>query len=89
MNFQFPKHLSLSIEHNRHKSLHEKLSIYLRQDGMNRIDELSDEEYKRCIETDELWEFQVYPDNPTSFYYGCAPTLQECLEKIGKYRLQE
>lgn len=86
MNFEFPKHLSLSIEHNRHKGYCEKLSDYLKRDGMDRIKELSEEEYKRCIETDELWECQLYPDTPMSFYYFCAPTLQECLEKMGQLR---
>ena len=86
MDIKFPHHMSLSIEHNQHKNYYEKLEDYLKNDGgLPRSKHLTSEEYKKCIETDELWEIQFYPISPISFHYIAAPTLYEALDKMKNY----
>ena len=77
-----PKHLMLIISHNDHKSCYEDMSSYLNFEPMNRIENLTPEEIKICIENNEIWEIQWYPETPIGFHYVCAPTLEGCLEKI-------
>lgn len=74
--------MSLSIEHNQHKGYYRPIEEYLLEEPMERFKDLSDEEYKQCVSTDELWEIQWYPWTPISFHYVCGPTLECCLEKI-------
>lgn len=72
-----PKHdFGLFIEHNAHRGYYESAERYLEgSEG-----DISDEMRKRCIETDQIWRLQWYPDNATSFYRAYAPTLREALE---------
>lgn len=79
---KLPTHMSLSIEHNQHKNSYSKIEEYLLEEPMERIKELSDEEFKICVSTNELWEIQWYPITPIGFHYVCGPTLESCLEKI-------
>lgn len=78
----FPPHIYMIIEHNNHKNFYENIGKYLKEGPVERLPYLTDEEYKICIATDELWEIQWYPHNPISFHYICGPTFQSCLDKI-------
>lgn len=88
---KLPKHISLSIEHNNHKNDYEKLSNYINTllNGKRPdLDELTEEEYKKCIETDEFWEVRWYPITPISFYIVYGSTLEYCLKQIEKMDLE-
>lgn len=82
---KIPNHMSLSIEHNQHKNYYDNAKEHL--DNMFNgervsLKELSEEEYQRCIETDEIWEIRWYPRTTISFNFVVAPTLEECMKKI-------
>lgn len=83
-DLDFGQYMSMSIEHNDHKNVYEKLSDYLA--AMTKNNELTQEEYDRCIKTDELWEIRIYPNTPISFHYVCAPTLEEAIIKMKSER---
>lgn len=84
MNWKLPPHFTLSINHNQHKSCYVPIKDYIFDGGFDRSKEMSQEEVDNCIEKDEIWEIQWYPYTPISFHYVCAPTLDECFEKIEK-----
>jgi hypothetical protein len=76
-----PKHCcSLTIEHNPHKNYYESIPEYV--SGPNNFSShfKNDEAYDRCIDTNELWVMQWYPDTPVGFIAVCAPTLNELIE---------
>ncbi len=81
-DLKLPNHIFMCIEHNNHKICYEKLTDYISRGGIDHRECLSDMEYQRCIETDEIWELQVYPSTPLCFEYTCAPTLNEVLDKM-------
>lgn len=82
---KIPEHISMRIIHNDHNICSEKVSDYINNliNGERpTLDELSEEEYLRCIETDEFWQVRWYPITPISFYEVYASTLEECFMKI-------
>lgn len=73
-----PKHdFGLFLEHNAHRGYYEPAEMYLKNADEG---DISEEMRKRCIETNQIWKLQWYPDNATSFYVVYAPTLREALE---------
>lgn len=74
---KFPKHHQLYITHNEHNTNYEKVSQYL--EHYDHID-ITEEEKKKCIQLNEIWELQWYPMTPISFYCVAASTLEKCME---------
>lgn len=84
-DIEFPENYSLYIRHNHHKQSYEKIEEYLNDHSTDADpirNELTEEEYKRCLSNDEIWEIQLYPRSPVSFYLVCAPSFLECVKKI-------
>lgn len=84
----FPKHAcSLSLEHNGHKGYYETVEDYIKgiEDHDLDIDWSSETARARCIETNEVWELQWYPNTPIGFNLVMGPTLEEVLEKGKTY----
>lgn len=81
---RFPEHISLSLEHNPHKGCYETAEYYLKNSlSYGELHEyISDDEFKKCIETDEIWIIQLYPKNPTSFKLGIASSFEKAMEVI-------
>lgn len=82
---KIPSHMSCEITHNEHKNYYNTIKEYL--DSLKNgerppLNELSDEEYHRCIKTDELWQIRWHPITPISSNVVYAPTLEECFKKI-------
>lgn len=76
-NEQIPKHkCGLYIKHNEHKCYYGELSI----ENMENESFKSEEHMMRCIDTQDMWEMQWYPDTPVGSYKICAPTLEELFE---------
>lgn len=71
---------SLTITHNDHKGVYETVEKFT--EGPGAIEWASDEERKRAIETDEIWEVQWYPDTPVGFCIVQASSLEACFEHI-------
>lgn len=76
-----PRHLSMIIEHNDHKSIYQDLRDYL-ADKSNHIEDdmfRDADERQRCIDHDSLWMVQWYPDTPVGFSRVYASTLQAAM----------
>lgn len=79
---EFPKHkCGLYLTHNQHKDYYENISEYLNNDLFDDEYFVSIEDKKKCIDTNELWELQWYPDTPVGFYKVCGSTLEIVLKK--------
>ena len=85
---KFPKHeASMSLNHNEHKACYDPIAAY--------ISELPFHEWAtptskaRCIETDEIWELQWYPNTPVGFCTMYGATLEEVLEAATPTQLLE
>lgn len=84
-NGKIPPHMSCEISHNQHKNYYHNIEEHLNNlsnGDRPPIHVLSEEEYNRCIETDQLWKISWYPITPIGFNVVYAPTLQECFAKI-------
>jgi len=82
--WKLPEHKGeLSITHNGHKSSYESIEDYL---AWMKVDDedINPEDRKKCIETDEIWECQWYPDTPVGFYKIYAPTLTDLLTQLNQ-----
>lgn len=66
----FPPHKAgLYLTHNQHKDYYETVQEYTERDLENPHGQwVSDEQKQKSHETQELWELQVYPETPISFY---------------------
>ncbi len=76
---KLPKHHTLSIEHNPHKSGYETVQKYI-ENWDHLKDSISKEDLAICIEKDELWHFQWYPNTPISFNVVLSYSFERCLE---------
>lgn len=76
-----PEHkCSLSIENNENRNYYESVEEYISRVSSEDFYEFSSPEAKaKCIETDELWTMQWYPDTPTVSKAIAAPTLLDVL----------
>ena len=76
---RFPKHnASLWITHNEHTTNYESIAEYLVDVP---IEELSVKEKQLCIDTNSIWEMQVYDKTPVGFYKIYSPTFMGLLMK--------
>ena len=74
-----PKHkASLHITHNDHTTNYESVKDYLDNEWFN--DE-SEEIKKSCIDANEIWELQWYPDTPIGSYRVIGATLESCIKQ--------
>lgn len=75
-----PPHHELYITHNGHHSSYETMSDYLNHDFMR--DDISYEDAQECLKTDSIWEIQIYPATPISFYKTAAATFERAMELL-------
>ena len=74
----FPRHaVCLSLEHNEHKSFYETVEQYYDPE-----DFISDEEWKKCVETNEVWVLRWYPDTPIGAYIISASSIQAIQKQL-------
>lgn len=82
---QFPNHKSgLYLSHNEHKDYYQTAKYFIEEEESNKKDVLqwaTGTSRERCIETDEIWRLQWYPNTPIGFYVIYGATLEEVLEK--------
>jgi hypothetical protein len=78
-----PKHKAgLFLTHNEHKDYYETVEQYMESAfGIDKKDFISPEDYQKCIDTDELWELQWYPNTPVGFYVVYGSTLEGVLQR--------
>lgn len=79
---KFPKHkCGLYLSHNQHKDLYETALHRIEYSNLDVDDFISKEDMQKCINTDELWELQWYPDTPIVFYRVAGSTLEIVLNR--------
>lgn len=79
----FPSHKAgLYLTHNQHKDYYEKIEDHLQEyPGFDDDNFVSAEDKQKCIDTDELWELQWYPETPVGFHKVCGSTLDVVLKR--------
>jgi len=82
---KFPKHdCELSITHNSHKSNYETVQDLILEAKITPDDFVSEQEMNLCIEHNELWEIQWYPNTPVGFHIIYGYTLESILNKANE-----
>lgn len=74
-----PKHISLYITHNDHKSLYVQVEEYLKTRGITDSDFVNSESREKAIMTNELWCIQWYPRTPVVVCSIYGHDLEEML----------
>ena len=80
----FPKHdCGLYLTHNQHKDIYEtvKHNIESKHPAYDKDFFVSVEDMQKCIDTDECWELQWYPDTPIGFIRICGSSLEIVLSE--------
>jgi hypothetical protein len=74
----FPSHKAgLYLTHNQHKDYYETVEEHINEyANMSKNDFVSPEDYQRCVDTNELWELQWYPDTPIGFHKVLGSSLE-------------
>jgi len=75
----FPKHLTLLIEHNPHKNYYQTSKEWFYD--YHCCEQADKDEFS---EIDDFWKMQWYPNTPIGFHVVFGRTLEECLEKARK-----
>ena len=78
----WPKHHSMTIWHNEHRSRNESIEEYLKDPHLEGA--ISFEDYNKCIEMNEIWECQLYPRTHISFIHIVVPTWDRLEEEVAK-----
>jgi hypothetical protein len=82
---KLPEHkASLHITHNQHKDYYETVESYTGNFGSDRESWVSDEQKKKSLETQELWELQWYPLTPVGSYCLWGADLDVLIEEAFK-----
>ena len=69
----FPEHkCGLYLTHNDHRDVYESVYDYYRDVE----DFISPEEYQKCVDTDNVWSLQWYPETPIGFCIIRAASLE-------------
>lgn len=73
--------MSWSIYANEHRVYHKSIRDYLESNGNPAAD--------RCDGWEELYEIQVYPDNPVGFITIVGPTLDDVVSQLRAWVAEE
>jgi len=90
---KLPRHeCGLYLTHNAHKDYYETAKERIESEHPAIDDDeyfISLEDKQKCIDTDELWELQWYPDTPVGFYKVIGSTLEIVLEAAQEIERQD
>jgi hypothetical protein len=79
-----PHKCGLSIEHNPHKNTYESVADWIQVPCVPDFE--SDSEKQKCIDADDMWTMQWYPETPIGFNLIAAPTLEDLLRFALQYQ---
>jgi len=79
----FPSHKAgMYLTHNQHKDYYETVAQHIEEYvNIEKHDFVSEEDYQKCIDTNELWELQWYPETPIGFHKVNGSTLEIVLKR--------
>lgn len=76
------------LEINTHRNVYQKVEDFFIEQDQSFLDEISEDVYKKMIETDTLIDLQFYPHTPIGFYkifhYDLEKCLSDALEILNK-----
>lgn len=75
----FPKHVSMSLEHNNYKGVYDSIETAVAEEDENEA-WVNAEERQKVLDTGELWTLHWYPDTPVGFCRRSAASLEKVLE---------
>ena len=78
---RIPDYISLNISHNEFNSYYETIEEYVKRPHFEDIDENIIED---CVKANSLWEIQLYPETPISFFYTIGKTFEDALLGMSK-----
>jgi hypothetical protein len=73
-----PPYHTIFISCNEHKLCYMSMNDYINEKHLKKL--LSYEEAQKCLSLDSIWEVQVYPLTPVSFYKTAASTLDTAVK---------
>lgn len=79
-----PKHKSgLYLTHNEHKDVYETVKDWIEfsHPAYDKDDFISPEDMQKCIESNDCWSLQWYPNTPIGFHKVCGSTLEIVLNR--------
>lgn len=69
---KFPEHkCGFYLSHNAHRDVYSTVEDYY-----DNYDFISSEDRQKCIDTDDCWELQWYPDTPIGFFRVMGSSLE-------------
>lgn len=75
------KCIHFSLTKNEHAVYYEPLGEYITGGpGADRFADVSDEEFQRMIDTNTVWEWQVYPTTPVGFHLHVGHSLDDLID---------
>lgn len=77
---KFPKHISITIEHNDHAKVYETAEQWISERDENLPTFPSEKEKQLCISQNELWTMQWYPNTPVGFVWIAAASFEALME---------
>lgn len=80
---KFPKHITLSIEHNPHATNYETVLSHLEwiiSHGGSDYVWKCEQDREEAVKTNDFWTIQWYPDTPVGFCHMAAPTIEKLLQ---------
>jgi hypothetical protein len=80
---KLPSHKAgLYLTHNQHKDYYETVEEHVNEyENISKDDFVSEEDYQKCVETNELWELQWYPETPIGSHKVNGSSLEIVLQK--------
>jgi hypothetical protein len=80
---KLPSHKAgLYLTHNQHKDYYETVEEHVNEyANISKDDFVSEEDYQKCVETNELWELQWYPETPIGSHKVNGSSLEIVLQK--------
>jgi hypothetical protein len=89
MQMKFPEHkCGLHLAHNVHRDVYESVEGYY----PDAEDFVSPEDWQKCIDTDDVWELQWYPDTPIGYHRVVGSSIElvmaEALRIEAEYKEQ-
>ena len=70
------------LTHNQHKDYYESIQDHINEyASIDADDFVSPEDMQKCIDTDELWELQWYPETPIGFHKVNGSSLEIVLKR--------
>lgn len=78
---KFPKHdAGMFITHNEHKNYYENIEEFIINNDIKEF--ISEEDKQKCIDNNDIWEIQWYPNTPIGFYKIAGSDFNLLLKEI-------